>query len=328
MKLLSCTAAVQFILLLTSITPPYLGNAKNIVLNPISPPPSQCSTFTFHWTGGVPPFFVYIVQQGDSQQQRTLGPTNDTHFTWGSDFPAGTILQADVFDSTSHSGESGPFTMRSGTSNGCLGGSLTSIVPTPSIASIETVPGSTSTITRTLALPTTIFLSSPLSMPQAPPQLSSYTSQEIETDPSLGTGSKPQTTTYPETTTCQSSLATPAQIDSANPNALSFLPATTSASSYTIASPGPLSPQSNPTIVSHPLPSTLAQQAVLPKPSRPGRVAGITIGCLIAALLALLAICFLQKRRRAKMRARVTSMTTLDTLAFTGRSSLSCRCLK
>ncbi|KAM5545362.1 hypothetical protein V8D89_000975 [Ganoderma adspersum] len=44
---------------------------------------------------------------------------------------------------------------------------------------------------------------------------------------------------------------------------------------------------------------------------------GIIIGCLVVALLAALALCFVHKRRRSRERARITSMTTLNTLAFT-----------
>lgn len=311
---LSRVSITQLLLLLAIVLLVQSGDAYDITLESIDPPPAQCIPSTFRWSGGVPPFLVNLFQQG-GQGQRHLGPTNDSFFLWDSDFPTGTILTAQISDHhNSKSKETHPLTMLSGTNTLCLG-ILLSTTSSLYDAPTETAPGSTKTVTETLAPSTSILLSSPPSIPAAPPQRSNPTRGAINTPRSSGTDSKIQAASSPHPSVSSTVMF------GVSSTALSVPLATEMAGGDTMAPAVP--PHSDTATVSNPSPSTLSKQSASPIASNSGRLLGIIIGCLVTALVAAIALSCLQKYRRARERVRITSMTTLDTLAFTGMSSIS-----
>ena len=274
---------VTFVLL-AAIFPVYSRDPHNdnARLRPIKSPPSQCQPFIFHWTGGTPPFFVLLHQNG--VLQRSLGPTNDSSLPWDSDFPAGTVLDAAVSDSGDSSPEGAEtFTLQAGPSSVCLG-----------------LPPSTGSSSESTAAVSLTDPTSPLGPSSSPSP--SHSPHSISAALTPSSGPKPGTTVL---------LPTDSKTLSISPSYMSRQPM--APHSGTPSVPG--SSASNPDI---------PQESASREHSNGGRVAGIVIGCLLAtALVAAIALVVLRKRRRARMRSRIASMRTLDTLAFTGTSPVS-----
>ncbi|KAI1783340.1 hypothetical protein LXA43DRAFT_346440 [Ganoderma leucocontextum] len=309
---MSLVLIVQIILLHAAILP--VHSDSSLTLSPISPPPTQCEPFTFQWTGGTPPFFVHLNEQG-GQGQRSLGPIEFPLHTylWVTDFPAGTRLQANVSGLNSESEQIDTFTVQSGSVSICLGSTGTTSAasntaapsgdPTPTVPSVPGPSLSPSPSTRSTSTELT----------QSPP------SSSVQTDTTTLSPTDSQTPAAPSS----SQPAPLSRIGNGNSNsgatAISSSPSSSLTRVVAISSSSSLLPNSDPAPAptSNPPSSKFPQQSTSHGPSKRGRVAGIIVGCLVAALLTALALILLRRRRKAKGRSRVTSMATLDTLAFT-----------
>ncbi|KAJ7167766.1 hypothetical protein C8R46DRAFT_1094072 [Mycena filopes] len=96
---------------------------QGLIINTPTPPPVQCQPTLLSWGGGVPPYFISIVDPDDKTDILVdFGQLTNTSLTWVDLLPAGTNMLLTIKDSTGAPQSSAPFSVGTGGSDTCLGG--------------------------------------------------------------------------------------------------------------------------------------------------------------------------------------------------------------
>ena len=78
------------------------------------PPPDECDSYTFTWTGGTPPFILRIVQSGSLATLEQFSGLTGNSFDWASNLPAFTQVFVNMQDQAGQSVNSDAFVIQPG----------------------------------------------------------------------------------------------------------------------------------------------------------------------------------------------------------------------
>ena len=98
------------------------------IVNTPDPPPTQCTTSKFTWEGGVPPYVLQIVFQGNNSMVQEFDGLTSESLLWIANITSGTSLHLHVIDNSNNSApnDSGPFTIQPG-SDSCFSQTLSAV---------------------------------------------------------------------------------------------------------------------------------------------------------------------------------------------------------
>ena len=85
------------------------------------PPPTRCTTTKFIWEGGVPPYVLQIIFQGNNSVAQEFDGLTSGSLLWTANITSGTSLYLHLIDNSNYSApnDSGPFTIHPG-SDSCF----------------------------------------------------------------------------------------------------------------------------------------------------------------------------------------------------------------
>ncbi|KAI0365400.1 hypothetical protein BV20DRAFT_973247 [Pilatotrama ljubarskyi] len=80
----------------------------------------QCEPTKITWEGGVAPYNLFITDVTTSIVQEAFPDLAGHSFTWNTNFPAGHLINLDIFDSSAQEATSGLFTIQDSPDSSCL----------------------------------------------------------------------------------------------------------------------------------------------------------------------------------------------------------------
>ncbi|KAI0356778.1 hypothetical protein OH77DRAFT_1422988 [Trametes cingulata] len=105
--------------LTAAATVAYAFAADTLVINtPVDA--VQCEPTLITWEGGVAPYSLFITDVTNSVVQEGFPDLDGHSFTWNTNFPAGHLIELDIFDSSAQTATSGLFTIQNGPDSSCL----------------------------------------------------------------------------------------------------------------------------------------------------------------------------------------------------------------